>query len=108
MKLLRTFIRPGGSLSALSSQPTPSGVGGLQKGNHRPREDGPQDNGRDRITRCNSARVRLASFVPDVLVALASCMHRADLLALRRRARFTNLTVAVHEAGMAVSVGSAV
>ena len=30
--------------------------------------------------RCNSARVRLASFVPDVLVALASCMHRADPL----------------------------
>jgi hypothetical protein len=27
----------------------------------------------------HSARVRLASFVPDVLVVLASCMHRAGL-----------------------------
>jgi hypothetical protein len=34
--------------------------------------------------RCNSARVRSASFVPDVLVALASCMRQADLSALRR------------------------
>ena len=49
-----------------------------------PSPDGPQDNDRDRIARCNSRRVRPARFVPDVLVALASSMRRADLSALRR------------------------
>ena len=40
-----------------------------------------------------SARVRLASFVPDLLVTLASCTRRIDLSPLRR-ARFPNFAVA--------------
>ena len=51
--------------------------------------DGQQDNDCDRIAGCKSARVRSGSFVPDVLVALASCML-GRLLDTPARARFTN------------------
>ena len=61
------------------------GSDGPQKGNHRHYSDSPQDNDRDRIARCKSARVRLASFVPDLLVALASCTRAGRPLATSAR-----------------------
>ena len=49
------------------------------------------DDDRDRIARCKSARVRLASFVPELLVALSQVFAGCRPAALDDRARIADV-----------------